>query len=664
MPLTRITGNVITDGTITNADISPTAAISSSKINFIDIVDVKAYGAQGNGIADDTAAVQAAFTAAAPNSLIFFPEGVYRISDIQITKNVSIRGEGQNSTFIQLRNSSDWRLFTIAANGIDVYASDFTLRDTHGFRIFPTANFCSNATNTFGFISISSGCVRNYPKSVYFERITFLDLYNSMEVECFNADVWNCKILYTYGAWGLGAQWDNGVYSHPLQSAIIATWNLNFCDNYCDCLVDDTFSGVTPAALTRPNAKKPADGLIYTTTTRQSSTFLPFPETIGQRSVFNIHNNILKSNGIEGIFVDSAVKNQTEKNYHYVNIIGNQTQGTRQYYGTPPSQPAEWAVGNIGIIVNCYYYRPNITISDNVVESTSGGISVSNLRPNDIPLSSFTGIWSNQGVTKITNNKISQCTTGILSTWNIPQDVIANNTIILDSAYEKYMKRLFPTAQQWLGGSQSNYSQLLGITIVNGNPVVTDNNMSAKYEWEQIKTITGNSSNVLTLNNTTGMAILNTVDNVASCLVPYGGVAWHFPITNISGNNVTIAIDWWNSFNTYWSTRGGFDLNGTQLYFTTNSLGAYKTSAIYAILNQGGGGNGWVTPPPLDKVFNNTISGFYRDITNVDSTASFLPVVNFGNMTSKDVYQKTYKVNFPTINDPSISNMQGFYLET
>jgi len=60
------------------------------------IVNVKDYGAAGDGVADDTTAVQAALNAVLANGSVYFPSGTYLLNPIQITKsNVSIFGEGK-----------------------------------------------------------------------------------------------------------------------------------------------------------------------------------------------------------------------------------------------------------------------------------------------------------------------------------------------------------------------------------------------------------------------------------------------------------------------------------------------------------------------------------------------------------------------------------------
>jgi hypothetical protein len=61
--------------------------ISGAYINVLD------YGAVGNGVADDTVAIQAAVNAAVGNQLVFFPAGVYKITDtINLYKGSQLQG--------------------------------------------------------------------------------------------------------------------------------------------------------------------------------------------------------------------------------------------------------------------------------------------------------------------------------------------------------------------------------------------------------------------------------------------------------------------------------------------------------------------------------------------------------------------------------------------
>jgi len=66
-----------------------------------DVVSVKDFGAVGDGVADDTAAIQAAITTSLNryNQTVFFPCGVYKVTSlITITQGVMLMGEGSQGS--------------------------------------------------------------------------------------------------------------------------------------------------------------------------------------------------------------------------------------------------------------------------------------------------------------------------------------------------------------------------------------------------------------------------------------------------------------------------------------------------------------------------------------------------------------------------------------
>lgn len=95
------------------------------------IINVKESGVKGDGVSDDTAAVQRVINAAPDGSTLYFPAGTYNVSDLQVNKRsgLSFIGEGRNSVIRQktganriafFRESRDITITKLAfdANGI------------------------------------------------------------------------------------------------------------------------------------------------------------------------------------------------------------------------------------------------------------------------------------------------------------------------------------------------------------------------------------------------------------------------------------------------------------------------------------------------------------------------------------------------------------------
>jgi hypothetical protein len=98
------------------------------------VVSVKAFGAKGDGVADDTAAIQAAINAAKASETIYFPSGTYDVSNF-VVKNrsgLSFSGEGRSSVIRQKDGAA--RIATIEASR-DLVISNLTF-DAYGIMAY------------------------------------------------------------------------------------------------------------------------------------------------------------------------------------------------------------------------------------------------------------------------------------------------------------------------------------------------------------------------------------------------------------------------------------------------------------------------------------------------------------------------------------------------
>lgn len=104
---------------------SGTGAVSRSvQAKLRDIYSVKDFGAIGDGVANDTAAVQLAITAMpSTGGMLYFPAGIYLVSTLAINKQMLIQGAGMFS-------GGTWIVASGAANKVfNVTTSSVTIRD-------------------------------------------------------------------------------------------------------------------------------------------------------------------------------------------------------------------------------------------------------------------------------------------------------------------------------------------------------------------------------------------------------------------------------------------------------------------------------------------------------------------------------------------------------
>ena len=120
-----------------DAVAAPSAAWSIQNYN-LKIYNVKEYGAVGNGIADDKAAIRACLAAcdAAGGGIVYFPYGTYAATkdavqtyDLQNYNNIWLMGDGIRSIVRNIGSAGGgtWHLFTVNGNTDQIMFSDLLL---------------------------------------------------------------------------------------------------------------------------------------------------------------------------------------------------------------------------------------------------------------------------------------------------------------------------------------------------------------------------------------------------------------------------------------------------------------------------------------------------------------------------------------------------------
>lgn len=125
----------IKDWVQTKAKITATGATEARTLSerFADVINVKDFGAIGDGITDDTNAIQSAIAAAGDNDIVFLPaNSEFMVSTITINKEITLRGGKikSNGTAITI-NIPTYEKGTFI-EGIEINAGEIGINNVNG----------------------------------------------------------------------------------------------------------------------------------------------------------------------------------------------------------------------------------------------------------------------------------------------------------------------------------------------------------------------------------------------------------------------------------------------------------------------------------------------------------------------------------------------------
>lgn len=172
--------NSFIGGAISNASVAATslsASVNNPSLNYLsngtnavarsyasvfgDRVSVKDFGAKGDGVTDDTAAIQAAINYAETFTIpgaVYFPNGIYVISSaLNVTAGITMYGDSLQAP--QIRPASTIQAITVSTSSAftlrGLYINYTTAQSSGLYAITVTASSGSNAFSTFRDVWIS-----------------------------------------------------------------------------------------------------------------------------------------------------------------------------------------------------------------------------------------------------------------------------------------------------------------------------------------------------------------------------------------------------------------------------------------------------------------------------------------------------------------------------
>lgn len=209
--------------TLTNKDLSSsTNTLPPIKDKGGQVFNVMAYGAKGDGVTDDSTAIQSAIAAAqlyngaygAYGAIVFFPAGTYQLTAAGLTvggSGVTLQGAGQLSTIINVAHNATIVPITVSGTGatpgtISTYSNDVVIRDLKVNMNFGAAS-AGAANNTYG-ISLSyvtrpkliNVSITNFGTGLYVKGTVDL-IAESVSVSSTNASVVSAYGIYIDGAY-------------------------------------------------------------------------------------------------------------------------------------------------------------------------------------------------------------------------------------------------------------------------------------------------------------------------------------------------------------------------------------------------------------------------------------------------------------------------------
>lgn len=202
-------------GDVSNGSVlaTGTTQVRSLEDRFSDVINVKDFGAAGDGVTDDTSAFESALLL---SKTIYIPDGIFLVGELNVNSKTTIFGNGQNSIIkcsssnLFVVDSSDFEMFDLSIDSNNtriVYCDPSDYVDNHNYRNLTITTVSSpnrhkflysTAINEKGWTNISFNNVNGISTGVASTNANFISFDHSTtgtESTCNNFNIINCDVI-------------------------------------------------------------------------------------------------------------------------------------------------------------------------------------------------------------------------------------------------------------------------------------------------------------------------------------------------------------------------------------------------------------------------------------------------------------------------------------
>ena len=204
-----------------NSSVTATGSTTARTLanRFADVVNVKDFGAVGNGVADDTAAINSAIATLTDYKTLFFPSGKYKVTaggilNFANLQFISVIGEGRSSVIYDSSTGStagNYFVFLPSCNNItikdlDIVGSSTARGNGVGIRMYASDSTISNIyitkTSDFG-ILVSNESGGYVDRVIISNCVSYETRGDGFHIgHATDCGIYNCSAFYT---------WDDGL---------------------------------------------------------------------------------------------------------------------------------------------------------------------------------------------------------------------------------------------------------------------------------------------------------------------------------------------------------------------------------------------------------------------------------------------------------------------